>query len=83
MKPIIRMPFGKHKGTPLIDLPDAYVDWLLQQDWVNDNLRSSIAFRNHLADMHSEHPAEPIQTYSASPKPSIKSRRESGRRYSL
>lgn len=22
-----RMPFGKHKGTPLVDLPEPYVVW--------------------------------------------------------
>jgi hypothetical protein len=24
---VVRMPFGKHKGTPLINLPDGYLDW--------------------------------------------------------
>lgn len=25
----IRMPFGKHKGTPLVNLPTDYLDWVL------------------------------------------------------
>jgi len=30
----ITMPFGKHKGELLCDLPDNYISWLLEQDWV-------------------------------------------------
>ncbi len=26
------MPFGKHKGTAIADLPDDYCDWLLKQN---------------------------------------------------
>lgn len=29
----IRMPFGKHKGTPIVNLPTDYLDWLL--DWMD------------------------------------------------
>lgn len=27
-----RMPFGKHKGLPLHELPDGYLDWLMTLD---------------------------------------------------
>ena len=27
------MPFGKHKGKPLGEVPDHYWRWFLQQDW--------------------------------------------------
>lgn len=27
--PIAEMPFGKHKGIPIAELPDDYLDWLL------------------------------------------------------
>lgn len=30
------MPFGKYKGTPLSQVPDNYVDWLLDQDWFTE-----------------------------------------------
>jgi len=30
------MPFGKHKGTRLGDVPDAYWSWFLGQDWCDD-----------------------------------------------
>ncbi len=33
------MPFGKHKGTPLSDLPNSYVIWLLDQDWLKPEMR--------------------------------------------
>jgi uncharacterized protein (DUF3820 family) len=27
------MPFGKHKGKRLGEIPDSYFRWFLQQDW--------------------------------------------------
>lgn len=30
------MPFGKHEGTKLQDLPANYVEWLLEQEWFQD-----------------------------------------------
>lgn len=42
-KPLLveKMPFGKHKGMPLKDVPRAYVAWLLGQENVDENLRWS------------------------------------------
>ena len=31
-----KMPFGKHKGERLGDVPDSYLRWFLNQDWCND-----------------------------------------------
>ena len=28
-----KMPFDKHKGLPLSDLPVKYLDWLIGQNW--------------------------------------------------
>jgi len=28
-----KMPFGKHKGLPLSEVPVKYLDWLIGQDW--------------------------------------------------
>lgn len=39
---IDRMPFGKHKGTALPDLPPGYVKWLRGLDSLDDNLRWSL-----------------------------------------
>ena len=36
------MPYGKHKGLELIDLPADYVRWLLKQDNVNIYLRQAL-----------------------------------------
>ena len=36
------MPFGKHAGTLLRDLPTRYVKWLKAQPWVRDPLRSAL-----------------------------------------
>ena len=30
----LRMPFGKHKGTPIENLPLEYLDWIL--DWMDE-----------------------------------------------
>jgi exodeoxyribonuclease X len=38
---IQRMPFGKHKGKPLSDIPADYIDWLLDRD-IDDDLRSAL-----------------------------------------
>lgn len=30
----IRMPFGQHKDKLLADIPNSYLDWLLDQEWM-------------------------------------------------
>lgn len=30
------MPFGKHKGEKLRDVPDHYFRWFLNQDWCDE-----------------------------------------------
>lgn len=37
-----KMPFGKHKGVKLTDVPKSYFQWLLKQDNVDSDLRQSI-----------------------------------------
>lgn len=27
------IPFGKYKSFPIEEVPDSYLDWLLEQDW--------------------------------------------------
>jgi len=39
---IQRMPFGKHKGKPLSEVPADYIDWLLGRD-IDDDLRSALS----------------------------------------
>lgn len=40
---IMNMPFGKYKGTPLADLPDDYVYWLLHKtENLDSDLRASL-----------------------------------------
>ncbi|AUX87018.1 hypothetical protein C3F34_13915 [Acinetobacter sp. ACNIH2] len=34
--------FGKFKGTALVDLNHGYVNWLLEQETLNSNLRNSL-----------------------------------------
>jgi superfamily II DNA/RNA helicase len=36
------MPFGKHAGKRICDVPDAYLGWCLDQDWLKPELRSAI-----------------------------------------
>ncbi|MEE9332547.1 MAG: DUF3820 family protein [Granulosicoccaceae bacterium] len=37
------MPFGRFKGTPLIDLPEPYVVWFKQQGFPNGHLGRQMA----------------------------------------
>jgi len=37
-----RMPFGKHKGCLLVDLPEPYVIWLCQKDLPGGELRDML-----------------------------------------
>lgn len=30
------MPFGKHKGERLSDIPVGYLDWLIGEDWMGE-----------------------------------------------
>jgi hypothetical protein len=36
------MPFGKHKGVPLAELPDDYLDWLASLDDLRPPLRAAV-----------------------------------------
>ena len=42
------IPFGEHKGERLDEVPLKYLDWLLGQDWVFDDLKRKI--RKYLED---------------------------------
>jgi hypothetical protein len=37
------MPFGKHKGRNVTDLPDSYIDWLKGLEDLREPLRSEVA----------------------------------------
>lgn len=36
------MPFGKHKGLRMIDVPADYLLWIYEQDWCKGSLRAYI-----------------------------------------
>ena len=36
------MPFGKHKGLPITELPDNYLAWLFTQGMVKEPLNSKL-----------------------------------------
>jgi uncharacterized protein (DUF3820 family) len=38
------MPFGKHQGTILGEVPDDYFKWLAQQDWLEDKWPRLLAY---------------------------------------
>lgn len=50
----ICMPFGKHRGVALEDIPTSYLDWLIGQDWIQgrDLCRDITAHLNTRADWH-------------------------------
>ena len=43
------MPFGKHAGKRLGDVPDNYFRWFLAQDWC-DQYPDLVAYANHILD---------------------------------
>jgi uncharacterized protein (DUF3820 family) len=48
-KPLL-MPFGKHKGTPIEDLPGHYIEWCLENaeirsDAVRDEMQAQLELR--------------------------------------
>jgi uncharacterized protein (DUF3820 family) len=40
--PVSGMPFGKFKGQPFRDIPDWYLNWCLDQDFIENPLRSQL-----------------------------------------
>ena len=45
--------FGKHKGKTVSECPIDYLDWLLGQDWLFDDMRSDIEqYLEGCADYH-------------------------------
>jgi hypothetical protein len=58
----VRMPFGKHKGKPLSEVPEDYLWWCLRNfDWSDgDHLRKAICDRLGLdEDGNREQPSRP------------------------
>jgi len=37
-----QIPFGKHRGEHVSECPTDYLDWLLGQDWLYEDLREAI-----------------------------------------
>lgn len=37
----MKMPFGKHKGKEIEDIPKQYLYWLNSQEWVREELRNA------------------------------------------
>jgi uncharacterized protein (DUF3820 family) len=38
------LPFGKHKGEDIVDVPLDYLQWLEEQDWLQADLRERVQF---------------------------------------
>ena len=36
------LPFGKHEGERIRDVPVSYLDWLIGQDWLDEDLREDV-----------------------------------------
>jgi uncharacterized protein (DUF3820 family) len=36
------IPFGKHKGEMVMDIERPYLEWLLEQEWLNPKLEKAI-----------------------------------------
>jgi hypothetical protein len=38
----MKIPFGKHKGSELGDVPEQYLEWLAGVDWLREPLASAV-----------------------------------------
>jgi len=36
------IPFGRYKGSKIKDIPESYLRWLVNQNWIYDDLRETI-----------------------------------------
>lgn len=60
----IYLPFGKHTGEPISNVPSSYLKWCLEQDWFEDKYEDLIrSFEEELNwrdlfDMHFEDKAD-------------------------
>lgn len=43
LSPDTKFPFGKHKGTPLKNVPKSYVRWVLEKTEIDPDLREALA----------------------------------------
>jgi len=59
------MPFGRHKGEPLDEIPDSYLRWLLHRADLREPLRSDVQdeLRRRFQDEEDTHRAYKNQQY--------------------
>jgi hypothetical protein len=55
------LPFGKHKGVPLCDVPDTYLTWVLRQCKLSSGLRTAVAEQLHARGIEPPEPAPPAE----------------------
>lgn len=48
------MPFGKHKGESIADLPSSYLRWLAEQDWFESRYEHLLEVVQHELDWRGE-----------------------------
>ena len=47
------MPFGKYEGRAISECPVDYLDWLIGQDWLGNDLREEVeAYLDGCAEWH-------------------------------
>jgi hypothetical protein len=56
---MITMPFGKYRGCFISELPLEYLDWLLDQEFIRNPLRSTLE-REFEKRLHSQEPNNAI-----------------------
>lgn len=72
-QPLTVLPFGKHAGTPLPDVPSDYLTWLLSIK-LSAGLRASVA-----TELQAR--GEPVPELAPKPAPSCPRHRAAGLRY--
>lgn len=65
-----RMPFGKHEGTLLVNLPEPYVVWFAREGFPDGELGRMLAIVHEIKVNGLEYLFKPIWAGSGSPDPS-------------
>ncbi|SPA31433.1 conserved hypothetical protein [Cupriavidus taiwanensis] len=64
----VTMPFGKHKGTLIADLPGNYLNWFAREGFPPGQIGAQLALMHELDHNGLAYLLKPLRGHDASPK---------------